>query len=120
LSRSCRQQGRQQAATAAHLHEAITGDDADDELIDHTTRLPGFMASCAGMGMTMDGYPPARAVIAAHARHLGRQHTTFARWAEAALLPGRLAGTLDKDQIDRNVSFTAAERQHMTDAYSRS
>jgi hypothetical protein len=106
------------AATAAHLHEAITGDDADDELIDHTTRLLGFMAGCAGMGMTLGGYPPARAVIAAHARHLGRQHPTFARWAEAALLAGRLAGILDKDLIDRNVGFTAPERQRMTAAYA--
>ena len=28
-----------QVATAAHLHEAITSDDADDDLIDHADRV---------------------------------------------------------------------------------
>jgi hypothetical protein len=53
-----------QVATAAHLHEAITGTDVDDDLIDHTGRLLKTMADCAGMGTTLEHYPPAPIVLA--------------------------------------------------------
>jgi hypothetical protein len=105
-------------ATAAHLHEAITSDDADDELIDHTGRLLLIMAGCNGMGMTLASFPPARAVITAHARHLGRQRPAFARWATAAILAGHLTGAVDEDRIDRNIGLTAAGRQHLADEYA--
>jgi len=105
-------------ASAAHLHEAIIRDDADDELIDHTGLLLQAMAHCAGMGMTLATYPPARAVIAAHARHLGRQQPTFSRWAATAVLAGYLTGATDEDYVDRNVGFSAEERQHMVGEYA--
>ncbi|HEY1626940.1 MAG TPA: hypothetical protein VGG16_24410 [Streptosporangiaceae bacterium] len=98
-------------ATAAHLHEAITSDTADDGLIDHAGRLLRAMTDCAGMGMTLAAYPPARAVIAAHASHLGRQQPTFSRWTTAAILAGHLTGP-------GNVGFSEAERQGLGDAYA--
>ncbi|WP_336204126.1 hypothetical protein [Nonomuraea sp. LPB2021202275-12-8] len=78
-------------ATAAHLHEAIIGPDVDDALVDHTSRLLGSMADCAGMGLTLAGYPPARAVLEAHAGHLARQSPTVGRYVSAAVLADRLA-----------------------------
>lgn len=105
-------------ATAAHLHEAITSEDADDELIDHTGRLLLIMAGCNGMGITLASFLPARAVITAHVRHLGRQRPAFARWATAAILAGHLTGAVDEDRIDRNIGLTAAGRQHLADEYA--
>lgn len=78
-------------ATAAHLHEAITGDAPDDELIDHTGRLLAIMAGCEGMGMTWDGYPPVRHVLAAHAEHLAGQRPSWVRYSHAAHIGDHLA-----------------------------
>lgn len=100
-----------QAATAAHLHEEITSATADDGLIDHAGRLLRAMARCAGMGMTLAAYPPARAVIAAHAGHLGRQQPTFSRWTTAAILAGHLTGP-------GSIGFSDADRQGLADAYA--
>jgi hypothetical protein len=47
-------------ATAAHLHEGIISPATDDDLIDHTGRLLLTMAGCAGIGMTLEHYPPRR------------------------------------------------------------
>ncbi|MFG1837353.1 hypothetical protein ACGFH8_02810 [Micromonospora sp. NPDC049175] len=77
-------------ATTAHLHEAITGTDADDELIDHTGRLLRIMADCDGMGMTLEHYPPAPAVLAAHAAHLAQQPPTANRYVDAAIIANHL------------------------------
>ena len=98
-------------ATAAHLHEAIASDAADDGLIDHAGRLLRAMADCAGMGMTLAAYPPARAVIAAHAGHLGRQQPTFSRWTTAVILAGHLTGP-------GSIGFSEADRQRLADAYA--
>ncbi|KHD75872.1 hypothetical protein MB27_20655 [Actinoplanes utahensis] len=73
-------------ATAAHLHEAITDAEADDELIDHTGRLLRTLADCGGMGMTLEHYPPAPVVLAAHAAHLARQEPTANRYIDAAMI----------------------------------
>ncbi|GIF42361.1 hypothetical protein BC793_11911 [Actinoplanes xinjiangensis] len=73
-------------ATTAHLHEAITSATADDELIDHTGRLLRTMADCGGMGMTLEHYPPAPVVLAAHAAHLARQSPTANRYVDAAMI----------------------------------
>jgi hypothetical protein len=62
----------------------------------------------------------AGAVIAAHASHLGRQQPAFSRWATAALLAGHLIGSVDEDLIDRNVGFSAAERQRLQTGTPRS
>jgi hypothetical protein len=78
-------------ATAAHLHEAITQPDADDELVDHTGRLLRTMADCNGMGMTLERYPPAPVVLAAHAAHLARQPPTANRYVDAAIITDHLA-----------------------------
>lgn len=58
-------------ATAAHLHAAITRPGADAELVDHTSRLLIVMSEAEGMGVTLDMYPPADLVLAAHAEALG-------------------------------------------------
>ncbi len=73
-------------ATTAYLHEAITSADADDDLIDHTGRLLRTMADCGGMGMTLEHYPPAPVVLAAHAVHLARQAPTVNRYIDAAMI----------------------------------
>ncbi|WP_198318643.1 hypothetical protein [Pseudofrankia inefficax] len=80
-----------EVATAAHLHEAIVGTDVDDELVDHTGRLLKIMADCGGMGMTLERYPPAPIVLAAHAAHLGRQMPAVNRYVDAALIAHQLA-----------------------------
>ncbi|WP_127501986.1 hypothetical protein [Actinoplanes solisilvae] len=80
-----------QVATAAHLHAAITGPDVDDELIDHTGLLLSTMADCGGMGRTLQHYPPAPTVLAAHAAYLFRQTPTWNRYVVAATLADHLA-----------------------------
>lgn len=77
-------------ATTAHLHEAITSTDADDELIDHTGRLLRIMADCGGMGMTLEHYPPAPSVLTPHAAHLTRQSPSANRHIDAAMIADRL------------------------------
>ncbi|GIH00669.1 hypothetical protein Pma05_72410 [Plantactinospora mayteni] len=73
-------------ATVAHLHEAIISADADGDLIDHTGRLLRIMADCNGMGMTLEHYPPAPVVLAAHAAHLAQQTPTANRYVDAAII----------------------------------
>jgi len=96
-------------ASAAHLHEAITSTDVDDELIDHTGRLLKIMADCGGMGMTLEHYPPAPVVLAAHAAHLARQTPTAQRYVDAAVIADHLAakppsrGGCTAEQRDRIV-----------------
>ncbi|OLF11947.1 hypothetical protein BU204_29670 [Actinophytocola xanthii] len=75
-----------QVAAAAHLHEAITGAELDDDLVDHTGRLLHVMATCDGMGTTLAHYPPAAIVLAAHSTHLGRQAPAADRYLTAALI----------------------------------
>jgi hypothetical protein len=77
-------------ALAADAHEAITADDADDELIDHTGRLLRIMVGNSGMGMTWSGYHPIRRVLDAHVTHLARQHPTRDRYLDAAFIADRL------------------------------
>ncbi|KQR08685.1 hypothetical protein ASF78_20360 [Cellulomonas sp. Leaf334] len=80
-----------QVATAAHLHEAITGADVDDALIDHTGRLLSSMAGREGRGMTLEHYPPAPLVLAAHAAHLAHQTPSVDRYVDAAAIADHLA-----------------------------
>lgn len=101
-----------QVATAAHLHEAITNADVDDDLIDHTGRLLKTMTECAGMGMTLQHYPPAPIVLAAHAAHLARQTPALHRYVEAAVIADHLT---DK-QPDRYGS-TSEQRDHIVQQY---
>lgn len=100
-------------AVKTFLREAISGDDADDELIDHTGPLLSTMASCNGMGITLASYPGARAVIAAHVRHLGRQRPTSSRWRRASVLTRHLNGEFDK----RAIGFSDDVRQRMAEEY---
>ncbi|MEV7630691.1 hypothetical protein [Actinoplanes sp. NPDC089786] len=79
-----------EVATTAHLHEAITDPGAGDDLADHTGRLLRTMADCAGMGMTLEHYPPASAVLAAHAAHIARQPPTMNRYIDAAMIAHNL------------------------------
>lgn len=77
-------------ATAAHLHAAIISADADDELVEHTGRLLRIMTGCGGMGTTLENYPPAPIVLAAHADHLARQTPTADRYVDAAIIADHL------------------------------
>ncbi|WP_158840723.1 hypothetical protein [Saccharothrix deserti] len=94
-------------ATAAHLHEAITAK-SDDDLVDHTGRLLLTMADCGGMGMTLEHYPPAHAVVGAHVGHLDRQQPTLRRYLVAATIAHRL-GTMEV--------ATAERRARLVDRY---
>lgn len=73
-------------ATAAHLHEAIARPAPDAELVDHTSCLLIVMSEAGGMGMTLDTYPPADLVLAAHADALSRLPPTQARRHAATAL----------------------------------
>jgi hypothetical protein len=68
----------------------ITSANADDELIDHTGRLLRTMADCGGMGTTLEHYPPAPSVLAAHAAHLAGQRPTASRYVDAAMIADQL------------------------------
>lgn len=87
-------------ATEAHLHEAITTE-SDDDLVDHTARILSTMAGCGGMGRTLEGYPPAHAVLTAHAGHLGRQEATPARLRHALAIAHHLHTTGAPELLDR-------------------
>jgi hypothetical protein len=101
-----------QVATAAHLHEAIVGTDVDDDLVDHTGRLLKIMADCGGMGMTLQHYPPAPIVLAAHIAHLGRQAPTANRYIDAAVIADHLA-----DKIPERCGCTTEQRDHLVRQY---
>ncbi|MDG6101630.1 hypothetical protein Daura_38790 [Dactylosporangium aurantiacum] len=101
-------------ATAAHLHAAIIADDADDELVDHTAALLRAMADGTGQGLTLADYPPARYVLAAHARHLARQKPTWARYAAAAVIADRIA-RLEPEQL----GCTKKQRERLVERYEK-
>jgi hypothetical protein len=99
-------------ATAAHLHEAITSTDADDDLIDHTGRLLRTMTECQGMSMTLEHYPPAPAVLTAHADHLARQPPTANRYIDAAIIADRMVA-----QPPERCGCTAEQRDRIVQQY---
>jgi hypothetical protein len=99
-------------ATAAHLHHAIVDDDADDDVIDHTGRLLRILADCGGMGLTLEHYPPAPIVLAAHAAHLGRQEPTARRYVEAATIADHLT-----EQPPEKFGCTTAQRHDIVRRY---
>ncbi|MCR3754294.1 hypothetical protein [Lentzea californiensis] len=66
-------------ATAAHLHAAMTCEDVDEEVVDHTGRLLSVMTWCSGMGMDLWDYPAAAPVVEAYARHVDRLPRTDVR-----------------------------------------
>ncbi|WP_199747995.1 hypothetical protein [Actinomadura sp. WAC 06369] len=99
-------------ATAAHLQEAITADEADDELIDHTGRLLSILGQCSGMGMTLERYPPARIVLDAFVRHLGRQQPSLRRYLYAANIADHLA-----QGAPANIGCTDLEHRQLVDRY---
>ncbi|MER7892895.1 hypothetical protein ABTX15_24045 [Micromonospora sp. NPDC094482] len=101
-----------QVATAAHLHEAIVGTEVDDDLVDHTGRLLKTMARCGGMGMTLQHYPPAPAVLAAHVAHLSRQAPTVGRYVDAAVIADHLV----EKTPDRS-GCTAEQRDQLVRQY---
>lgn len=101
-----------EVATAAHVHEAITAADADDEVIDHTARVLKTMADAGGMGVTWEGYPPIGSVLAAHVGHLASQAPTIARYIDAALIADRLAQTSPSDE-----GLAPQCRDHLLDRY---
>ncbi|GGN52062.1 hypothetical protein GCM10010109_92740 [Actinoplanes campanulatus] len=99
-------------ATTAHLHEAITSTDVDDDLVDHTGRLLRTMADCDGMGMTLGHYPPAPVVLAAHAVHLARQPPTANRYVDAAMIADYLAA-----KPSNRCGCTAEQRDRIVQQY---
>ncbi|SBT39036.1 hypothetical protein [Micromonospora auratinigra] len=112
-----------QVATAAHLHAAIVADEVDDDLVDHTGHLLKIMAGCGGMGLTLEHYPPAPAVLAAHVTHLARQTPTVGRYVDAATIADQLAdrspqrsgcGTAQRDELVRRY-LAVLDRQDWCD-----
>lgn len=101
-----------QVATTAHLHEAITSTKVDDDLVDHTGRLLKIMADCDGMGMTLEHYPPAPIVLAAHAARLARQVPTMNRYVDAAVIADHLTG-----KPPTRCGCTAEQRDHIAQQY---
>ncbi|GAB3854943.1 hypothetical protein GCM10029963_48760 [Micromonospora andamanensis] len=101
-----------QVATTAHLHEAITSTDVDDDLVDHTGRLLRVMADCGGMGMTLEHYPPAPVVLAAHAAHLAQQSPTANRYVDAAIIAHHLTA-----KPPNRCGCTAEQRDHIVQQY---
>ncbi|QLQ35339.1 hypothetical protein [Micromonospora robiginosa] len=101
-----------EVATAAHLHEAIVGGEVDDELVDHTGRLLRIMAGCGGMGMTLEHYPPAPVVLAAHVAHLARQAPTVDRYVDAATIADHLA-----DNAPDRSGCTSGQRDELVRQY---
>jgi hypothetical protein len=112
-----------QVATATHLNEAMMDAEVDDDLVDHTGRLLRTMASCGGMGLTLEHYPPAPSVLAAHAAHLARQAPTVARYVDAAVIADHLTDAVPDrsectiDQRDRIVQqyLAVLDRQDWCD-----
>jgi hypothetical protein len=99
-------------ATAAHLHEAITATDADDDLIDHTGRLLTVMACYEGLGMTLETYPPASIVLRRHAELLQAQTPTVARYITSAVLAYQLA-----NREPHRLGCTASQRDLLVAQY---
>ncbi|RVX38888.1 hypothetical protein EDD27_1216 [Nonomuraea polychroma] len=99
-------------ATAAHLHEAITGLDVDDDLIDNTSRMLNIMAQCSGMGMTLERYPPARVVLEAHVGHLARQAPATGRYVNAAAIADHLAS-----KAPEQIGCAPEHRDHLVRSY---
>jgi hypothetical protein len=99
-------------ATTAHLHEAITSTDVDDHLVDHTGRLLRTMADCGGMGMTLEHYPPAPAVLAAHAAHLAQQSPAANRYVGAAMIADYLTA-----KPANRCGCTSEQRDHIVQQY---
>ena len=99
-------------ATTAHLHEAVTSTDVDDDLIDHTGRLLRIMADCGGMGLTLEHYPPAPAVLAAHAAHLAQQSPTANRYVDAAIIADYLTA-----KPPNQYGCTTEQRDHIVRQY---
>ncbi|MEA5365670.1 hypothetical protein VA596_39525 [Amycolatopsis sp., V23-08] len=99
-----------EVATAAHLHEAAG--DPDDDLVDHTGLLLRTMADCEGMGMSLETYPPASAVLTAHAAHLARQSPAADRYRTAEII----AGCLEARAPERN-GCTPGQRDRILRQY---
>ncbi|RZT79543.1 hypothetical protein EV382_2757 [Micromonospora violae] len=99
-------------ATTAHLSEAITSTDVDDELIDHTGRLLRIMADCGGMGVTLEHYPPAPVVLAAHSAHLAQQSPTADRYMDAAVIANYLVA-----KPPNRCGCTAEQRDRVVQRY---
>lgn len=93
-------------ATSAHLHAAITSDDVDEELVDHTGRLLNVMTWCGGMGMTLERYPAAVPVVEAYVRHVSRLPATDVRLRYRAALAEHL----------RDVPLTGLDTSAVVDA----
>jgi hypothetical protein len=87
-------------------------DEVDDELVHHTGRLLRILADCRGMGLTLEHYPPAPIVLAAHAAHIGRQAPTPGRYIEAAMIAYHLV-----DKTPEKCGCTAAQRDDIVRGY---
>lgn len=102
---------------AAHPHDAITAPEVDDDLVGRLLRI---MADCHGMGMTLDRYPPAPIVLAAHAGHLGRLAPTAARCHDDSVIVEAVATTqcgcttAQRDEIVRRYVAVLGRRDAVT------
>ena len=81
-----------EVATRAHLHAAITADDPDEALVDHTGRLLLAMCGAENRGTPPATYPPARALLTPHVGHHERPAPPFDRWFDAVRIADHLIG----------------------------
>lgn len=96
-------------AEISGLHEAIMDPSADDDLVDHAGRLLCVLTVSQGMGVSIEDYSHAAAVLDAHAQHLATQEPTAKRYAAAAKLADYLHGEA--------VTWPPGTVQRLRDAY---
>jgi hypothetical protein len=101
-----------QVATVTRLHEAPADLVTDTEMVDHIGWLLHLMSDCGGMGLTLARYPHSRAVLEAHARHVGSLGPTVERYFTSALLAQHLT-----TKPPEASGCTAAQREALRAAY---
>ncbi|MEU3895179.1 hypothetical protein [Streptomyces sp. NPDC045251] len=80
-----------EAARVTMLHEVVSRDGNDAEVLDHTGRILHTMTYCEGMGTSLRHCPHALALLEAHVRHIGTRGPTTERCFAAATIAQYLA-----------------------------
>ncbi|MFF2085656.1 hypothetical protein ACFVVM_17920 [Nocardia sp. NPDC058176] len=73
-------------AVTADLATAITVDEPDLALVDHTSVLLSQMSDADNMGLALDRYPAAGTVLDAHSKHVARLTPSISRYRDIANL----------------------------------
>lgn len=99
-------------AKVAGLHDAMTRQVPDTDVVDHAGRLLHVMCHCAGMGTTLALYPHASAVMTAHVRRLAQLGPSAERFFIAGMLARNLSSEEQRDSVGPAEQWTA-----LRDAY---